>query len=112
MNNLFKTEIYIHMIIVFVLMLYALTTSIYILFNDDYNIFIRILSIIIISIIIFLSLKKETFLPFLGLTFLPNTLICDPKYPQGANLNYSIDINKLYSGSSTEYFLYIEKCFL
>ena len=34
MNNLFKTEIYIHMIIVFVLMLYALTTSIYILFND------------------------------------------------------------------------------
>jgi len=53
MNNLFKTEIYIHMAIIFTLMLYALTTSIYILFNDDYNIFIRIISIIIIAIIIF-----------------------------------------------------------
>ena len=90
------------MIIVFVLMLYALTTSIYILFNDDYNIFIRILSIIIISIIIFLSLKKETFLPFLGLTFLPNTLICDPKYPQGANLNYSIDMSEYDEGTKVE----------
>jgi len=103
MNNLFKTEIYIHMAIIFTLMLYALTTSIYILFNDDYNIFIRIISIIIISIIIFLSLKKETFLPFLGLTYLPNTLLCEPKYPSGANLNYTIDMSEYEDGTKIIY---------
>ena len=91
------------MAIILTLMLYALTTSIYILFNDDYNMFIRIIAIIIISIIIFLSLKKETFLPFLGLTYLPNTLLCDPKYPSGANLNYTIDMSEYEDGTKIIY---------
>jgi hypothetical protein len=91
------------MAIVFTLMLYALTTSIYILFNDDYNLFIRIASIIIIAIIIFLSLKKETFLPFLGLTYLPNTLLSESKYPPGANLNYTIDMSEYEDGTKIIY---------
>lgn len=91
------------MAIIFTLMLYALTTSIYVLFNDDYNLFIRIISILIIAIIIFLSLKKETFLPFLGLTYLPNTLLCEPKYPSGANLNYTIDMSEYEDGTKIIY---------
>ena len=103
MNDLFKKDIYIHMAIVFVTFLYTLTISIYILFNDDYNIFIRIISIFIIAIIIFLSAKKETFLPFLGLTFIPYTLICEPKVPKGANLSYTIDMSDYEDGTKIIY---------
>lgn len=103
MNNSFKNDIYIHMLIIFVTYLYTLIVSTYILFNDDYNIICRIISIFIITIVIFLSCKKETFLPFLGLTFIPNTLLCEPKYPNGANLNYTINMNEYDEGTKIIY---------
>ena len=103
MNELFKNEIYIHMIIILITFLYTLVIATYILFNDEYNIFMRIISIFIIAIIIFLASKKETFLPFLGLTFIPNTLLCEPKFPNGANLNYTLDMHDYEDGTKIIY---------
>jgi hypothetical protein len=103
MNELFKNEIYIHMIILLIIFLYTLLIAAYILFNDEYNIFIRIISIFVIAIIIFLASKKETFLPFLGLTFIPNTLLCEPKFPNGANLNYTLDMHDYEDGTKIIY---------
>ena len=103
MEELYKKEIYIYMIIIFVTFLYTLFIGLYILFNDDYNIFIRIISIFIIAIIIYLSSKKETFLPFLGLTFIPYTLLCETKFPLGANLKYTLNMSEYEDGTKIIY---------
>jgi len=87
------------MITITLILLYSILSSVYILFNDDYNIFIRIFVIFIIAAAIMMIMKKETFLPFLGLAHLPNTLIAEEKIPKGANLSYSIDMKEYEDGT-------------
>jgi len=99
MNKIFFNEIYIHMITITLILLYSIISALYILFNDNYNIFIRIFAIFIIAAAVILMMKKDTFLPFLGLAHLPNTLIADEKIPKGANLSYSIDMNEYEDGT-------------
>ena len=92
MSKVFFNDIYIHMIMITILLSYAIISSLYILLNDDYNIILRILVIFVIAIAVFLAMKKETFLPFLGLAVLPSPLIANEKIPTGANLSYTIDM--------------------
>lgn len=99
MNKIFFNEIYIHMLTITIILLYSIISSLYILFNDNYNIFIRIFAIFIIAAAVILMMKKDTFLPFLGLAHLPNTLIADEKIPKGANLSYTIDMNEYEDGT-------------
>jgi hypothetical protein len=99
MNKIFFNEIYIHMLTITIILLYSIISSLYILFNDNYNVFIRILAIFIIAAAVILIMKKDTFLPFLGLAHLPNTLIADEKIPKGANLSYTIDMNEYEDGT-------------
>jgi len=103
MNKIFFNEIYIHMITITLILLYSTISALYILFNNNYNIFIRIFAIFIIAAAVILTMKKETFLPFLGLAHLPNTLIADEKIPKGANLSYSIDMNEYEDGTMVIY---------
>ena len=81
------------MIMIIILLSYAIISSLYILLNDDFNIILRILVIFVIAIAVFLAMKKETFLPFLGLAVLPSPLIANEKIPNGANLSYTIDMS-------------------
>jgi len=99
MNKIFFNDIYIHMITITLILLYSIISSVYILFNDDYNIVLRIFVIFIIAAAIIMIMKKETFLPFLGLAHLPNTLIAEEKIPKGANLSYSIDMKEYEDGT-------------
>jgi hypothetical protein len=87
------------MLTITIILLYSIISSLYILFNDNYNIFIRIFAIFIIAAAVILMMKKDTFLPFLGLAHLPNTLIADEKIPKGANLSYTIDMNEYEDGT-------------
>ena len=87
------------MITITLILLYSIISSIYILFNDNYNIVLRIFVIFIIAAAIIMIMKKETFLPFLGLAHLPNTLIAEEKIPKGANLSYSIDMKEYEEGT-------------
>uniref|UniRef100_A0A6C0LYU1 Uncharacterized protein n=1 Tax=viral metagenome TaxID=1070528 RepID=A0A6C0LYU1_9ZZZZ len=103
MNKIFFNEIYIHMVTITLILLYSIISSLYILLNDDYNIFLRIFVIFIIAAVVVLMMKKETFLPFLGLAHLPNTLIAEEKIPNGANISYSIDMNDYEDGTKIIY---------
>ena len=85
------------------ILLYSIISSLYILLSDNYNIFLRIFVIFIIAAAIVLMMKKETFLPFLGLAHLPNTLIAEEKIPNGANISYSIDMNDYEDGTKIIY---------
>ena len=87
------------MITITLILLYSIISSVYILFNDDYNIVLRIFVIFIIAAAVIMIMKKETFLPFLGLAHLPNTLIAEEKIPKGANLSYSIDMKEYEDGT-------------
>ena len=87
------------MITITLILLYSIISSVYILFNDDYNIVLRIFVIFIIAAAVIMIMKKETFLPFLGLAHLPNTLIAEEKLPKGANLSYSIDMKEYEDGT-------------
>ena len=87
------------MITITLILLYSIISSLYILFNDDYNIVLRIFVIFIIAAAVIMIMKKETFLPFLGLAHLPNTLIAEEKLPKGANLSYSIDMKEYEDGT-------------
>jgi hypothetical protein len=91
------------MITITLILLYSTISALYILFNNNYNIFIRIFAIFIIASAVILMMKKDTFLPFLGLAHLPNTLIADEKIPKGANLSYSIDMNEYEDGTMVVY---------
>jgi len=103
MNKIFFNEIYIHMVAISLLLLYSIISSVYILLNDNYNIFLRIFVIFIIATAIVLIMKKETFLPFLGLAHVPNTLIAEERIPNGANISYSIDMNDYEDGTKIIY---------
>ena len=87
------------MITITLILLYSIISSVYILFNDDYNIVLRIFVIFIIAAAVIMIMKKETFLPFLGLAHLPNTLIAEEKIPKSANLSYSIDMKEYEDGT-------------
>lgn len=103
MNKVFLNEIYIHIIIMSIILMFSFITSIYILFNDKYNTILRICSIVVLTCIIMLAIKKETFLPFLGTAYVPNTLLSVPKYPYGANISYNIDMKDYAEGTSVIY---------
>jgi hypothetical protein len=102
-KNVFFNDIYIHMITIGVILFYTVISSLYILLNDDYNIILRIFVIFIIAAAVILMMKKETFLPFLGLTVLPSPLIANEKIPTGANLSYTINMSEHPDGTLIVY---------
>lgn len=97
-NNVYTNDIYIHMLFMFMILFYSFFSCIYILYSNHFNTILKIFAIFIISFVIYLSIQKETFLPFLGMSFLPSNLILDEKIPQGANIEYTIDL-KEYEGA-------------
>jgi hypothetical protein len=103
MSKVFLNDIYIHMITISFILAYTVISSLYILLNDDYNIILRIFVIFIIAAAVILIMKKETFLPFLGLAVLPSPIIANEKVPNGANLSYTIDMNNYEEGTVVIY---------
>lgn len=91
-NKIYFNEIYLHFGSMIFIFLYVFLSCIYILFNDDYNMFLRLFVIFVIADAIYLSIKRDTFLPFLGISFIPNNLIISEKIPKGANVEYVLDM--------------------
>jgi hypothetical protein len=48
MSKVFLNDIYIHMVTISIILAYTVISSLYILFNDDYNIILRIFVIFVI----------------------------------------------------------------
>lgn len=103
MNKVFLTDLYLNIILYMIIMFFSLISASYILLDDNCNIIVRILSIIVLIAVVFLLLKKETYLPFLGVTFIPSNLFVDSQYPNGANINYSVDMKDYEDGTKVIY---------
>lgn len=103
MNRIYFNDIYIHFAVMILLMGYSMISAVYVLLNDDYSTVLRIFCIFIIGAIIYLLFKKDTFLPFLGISFVPNNLIVEDKSPQGANIDYVLDMKGYENGTRIIY---------
>jgi hypothetical protein len=87
MNN----SIGIHFIFTILIFIISSINAIYIVGNDECNLFMKFISIILIFLIIYKSTFKETFLIFLGECAFPISLI--PNYMNPPNTNFSIDFD-------------------
>jgi hypothetical protein len=82
------------MFFLIVIFLFALYQSIYILFNDKTSIFLKGISIIVFIYVIYLGSYRNTYLPFLGPTVLPASLLkeADEK-PKANNIHAKLFVN-------------------
>jgi hypothetical protein len=103
MDKVYFYDIYIHLATMMLLLGYSLISSVYVLFNDDYNTVLRVFVIFIIGAVIYLLFKSDTFLPFLGIAFVPTNLIVDNRVPQGANIEYILDMKGIEDGTRVIY---------
>lgn len=91
------------MMTMFVVLMYVIISCVYVLLNDSYNTILRIVVIFIIGCAVYLLMKKETFLPFLGISFLPYNMILEDRFPAGANLDYVLDMQGYDDGTRVVY---------
>ena len=103
MNRIYFTDIYIHLFTMFLILAYSILSATYVLLNDDYSTVLRIFTIFVIGAGVYLLFKKDTFLPFLGVSFFPSTLIVEDKSPQGANIDYVLDMKGYENGTRVVY---------
>ncbi len=103
MNKIYFNDIYIHFATMTLLLGYCLISAVYVLLNDDYSTVLRIFVIFVIGAVIYMLFKKDTFLPFLGISFVPNNLILEDKSPQGANIDYVLDMKGYENGTRVIY---------
>jgi hypothetical protein len=89
MNN----SINIHFVFIILIFIISSINAIYIVGNEECNIFFKFLSIILIFLIIYKSTFKETFLIFLGECAYPISLIPNAIYPPNTNFTIELDLN-------------------
>jgi hypothetical protein len=88
MNN----SISIHFVFIILIFIISSINAIYIIGNDECNLFLKFLSIILIFLIIYKSTFKETFLIFLGECAYPISLIPNAIYPSNTNFSIELDL--------------------
>jgi hypothetical protein len=82
----------IHFIFIILIFIISSINAIYIISNDDCNLFIKFLSLILIFLIIYKSTFKETFLSFLNECVYPISLIPNAIYPSNTNFSIELDL--------------------
>lgn len=87
MNN-----IYINIIGIILILLFAFISSIDILIDESNNIFSRLFALIIIILIVVISPDRNIYLPFLGKTVFPYYLIGNEIHPHGANDSITLEV--------------------
>jgi hypothetical protein len=88
---MFKLQVHFYfMIIIFVI---SALLAIYVSTRDNSHWFFKLISIVLIFMIIFMTSFKETFLPFLGSTVYPLGLIPNEMYPPKSNFTIELDFD-------------------
>ena len=87
-------RVYIHMIMVFLIITGALSMSIYGVQHDDISILAKIILIIMGASAVYLALDRNTYLPFLGDTVIPPSLLNDVATHPNANLEIEIEVDE------------------
>jgi len=91
-----KPAVYMTMIII--LLVFATYVSLLFLFcrtNNDSTecLFHRLLALLVLIIVVYLALHRDTFVPFIGETVFPFTLVKDPTFVSQGNVKKTIYVN-------------------
>ena len=78
-----------YILIIFFVLIFCLINSIYNLFTSQYN---RILYFILLLCTLYLLQNRHVFLPFLGETVLPKSVIVESRIPDGADKEYKLNL--------------------
>ena len=83
---------YLHSIFIILIFIISSINALYIIGEEESNLFLKFLSLILIFLIIYISSFKETFLNFLGNCAYPISLIPNAMYPSNTNFSMELDL--------------------
>lgn len=86
-------DIYINIIGLILIFLFAFINSIDLLINSSSDILSRLFGLIIIVLILIIAPNKNVYLPFLGKCVYPSHLIGNESHPSGSNESITIEVN-------------------
>ena len=86
-------KIQLHFIFMILIIVVSVINAFYVIYSEDTTIFLKFLSIILIFLLIYISNFKETFLPFLGDTVYPISLIPSTIHPKKSNFSIEVNLN-------------------
>jgi len=101
--NYYNTKIMIHIIAIVIILLFSIIGGIYILTHNDSTTFGRIIVIAVVLSALYLAHDRDTYLPFLGKTVLPLNIIAGEKIPNGANIDYLLNLKGYPNGTRVFY---------
>ncbi len=80
--------------LIFFILIMSLINAFYILYSPSVNIFLKLISFILIFVVIYIGSFKETYLPFLHASVFPFPLIPSSNlYPPSSNLSIPLDFD-------------------
>ena len=91
-------NIYLYFLIMIFIIVVSIINAFYIIYSEDTTVFFKFLSFILVFLLIYKSGFKETFLPFLGSTVYPISLIPSAIHPK--KTNFSVEVNLNYPNGS------------
>jgi hypothetical protein len=102
-NDNVYNEILFNIIANIVVLLFTIIFGLFVILTPSTNMIIKLLTIIVVICALILAINRDTYLPFLGKTVMPSSLIFAEKTPQGANVNYTILLNNAKDGTKVIY---------
>jgi len=83
-----------NMIFTAMILLFALYEALYILFASKAGIFMKLVAFLIVVIVVYVGIKRNTYLPFLGAAVMPGSIFPESLVPKDADLTFSVPIQE------------------
>ena len=68
-----------HLISIALILLFALYQSIYLLIQDKVGVWMKVLAVVVLVCVVVIGFRRDTYLPFLGVTVMPSSLLKKPE---------------------------------
>lgn len=81
------------MVSIFVILLFSLCSSIFILAQKQTMTLVRFLALVVFVLTLWMMFRRDTYLPFLGSSVLPMTALVKESIPDGANKEVTISVD-------------------
>lgn len=79
---------------ILLVLIFALYEALFIVLNVKLPYGLRVFAIVMIFVIAYVGLQRNTYLPFLGPMAIPTSLLKDELKPEGADVVYKVQINE------------------
>ena len=99
----FNNYVIIHIVVNIIVLLFSIIGGIWILVNPNTTFIGKIVILFVIVSAIYLATDRDTYLPFLGKTIIPLNIVTSEKIPEGANIDYILNLNGYQNGTRVFY---------